>query len=223
MEEEIQSRIEKMEEEFPSFIQGIFLDYVNTPFRDKPRSFYEWSKKTLIKLSEQNIDAFPGPTLEMYLSLADTIVEIVTHEIVEISDEYKIKKKFHQGVLDYLKFYDDLKSGNFQIVTSNWVGVTEPDMFYSVFHSKMAPPNGRNRGRYVNPRIDELTVKGQLVLDIQERKKIYSEIQKILAEDLPYIYFWYPHNIIVMNKRIQGFTPYPDGDFVSLKDVWIAE
>jgi peptide/nickel transport system substrate-binding protein len=157
----------------------------------------------------------------VYKTSTDTlrrqIGEVLQDQLKKVGIEIEIQS------FEWAKFYEDLKSGNFQIVTSNWVGVTEPDMFYSVFHSKMAPPNGRNRGRYVNPRIDELTVKGQLVLDGQERKKVYSEIQKILAEDLPYIYLWYPHNVIVMSKRVQGFTPYPDGDFVSLKDVWIAE
>ncbi len=124
---------------------------------------------------------------------------------------------------EWAKFYDDIKSGNFQIYTLRWVGITEPDICHSIFHSSMIPPNGRNRGRYVNPKIDELTEKGRRVIQVEERKKIYSDVQKILAEDLPYIYLWYPHNIVVMNERVQGFVMYPDGDFASLKDVWIEE
>ena len=57
----------------------------------------------------------------------------------------------------------------------------------------------------------------------EERKKIYSEIQKILAEELPYIFLWYPHNIVVMNEKLQGFTLYPDGDFASLQNMWFEE
>ena len=124
---------------------------------------------------------------------------------------------------EWAKFYEDIKSGNFQIFTLQWVGITEPDIFYSVYHSKMVPPEGRNRGRYSNPRIDELTEQGRQVIDIQERKKMYSEIQKILAEDVPYIYLWYPHNIVVLHKRVQGFTLYPDGDLASLKEVWLEK
>jgi len=124
---------------------------------------------------------------------------------------------------EWAKFYDDIKAGNFQLFTLQWVGITEPDIFYSVFHSKMIPPEGRNRGRYANPQIDALTEQARQVLEPQERKKIYSEIQKILAVDTPYIFLWYPSNIVVMNKRVQGFTLYPDGDLASLKDVWIKE
>lgn len=124
---------------------------------------------------------------------------------------------------EWAKFYDDVKSGNFQIYTLRWVGITEPDIFHSIFHSSMIPPNGRNRGRYSNAQIDELTDRGRRVIDVEERKKIYSEVQKILAEELPYIYLWYPHNIVVMNERVQGFVIYPDGDFASLKNVWLEE
>lgn len=124
---------------------------------------------------------------------------------------------------EWAKFYDDIKSGNFQLYALRWVGITEPDIFHSIYHSSMMPPDGRNRGRYRNSKIDELTEKGRLAIDIEERKKIYSEIQKILAEELPYIFMWYPHNIVVMNERVQGFSMYPDGNFASLKDVWIEE
>jgi peptide/nickel transport system substrate-binding protein len=124
---------------------------------------------------------------------------------------------------EWAKFYDDIKSGNFQLFSLRWVGITEPDIFYSIFHSKMTPPDGRNRGRYVSARIDELVEQGRRTIDIEERKKIYSEVQQILAEELPYVYLWYPHDIVVMNERVQGFTVYPDGDFASMKDVWLEE
>ena len=124
---------------------------------------------------------------------------------------------------EWAKFSDDIKSGNFQLFTLRWVGITEPDIFYSIFHSKMLPPDGRNRGGYANPDIDRLTEAGRKECSLDGRKKIYSEIQKILAEDLPYVYLWYPQNIVVMNERVQGFVVYPDGDFVSVKDVWVKE
>ncbi|GAK51805.1 ABC peptide transporter, periplasmic ligand binding protein [Candidatus Moduliflexus flocculans] len=124
---------------------------------------------------------------------------------------------------EWAKFYEDIKAGNFQIFTLRWVGITEPDIFYSIFHSQMVPPDGRNRGYYSNPKVDELLEQGRHEVSPDGRKKIYSDVQKILADDLPYVYLWYPHNIIVMNERVQGFVVYPDGDFASVKDVWIQE
>lgn len=124
---------------------------------------------------------------------------------------------------EWAKFYEDIKTGNFQIHTLRWVGITEPDIFYSLFHSTMAPPNGRNRGFYSNPEIDKLSEQGRLEINIEKRKAIYSQIQKTLAEDVPYVFLWYPYNVVIMNERVHDFEIYPDGDFASLKKVWVDE
>ncbi|MFH2012053.1 MAG: ABC transporter substrate-binding protein [Pseudomonadota bacterium] len=117
--------------------------------------------------------------------------------------------------------YSDIKSGNFQLYSLSWVGITDPDMLYYIFHSSSVPPNGANRGGYVNKRVDTLIEEGRITSNIIGRKRIYSEVQKILAEDIPYVSLWYTTNVAVMNKSVHGFVVYPAGDFISLKDVWI--
>jgi ABC-type transport system substrate-binding protein len=42
-------------------------------------------------------------------------------------------------------------------------------------------------------------------------------VQRILAEDLPYIPLWWWKNVIVKTPSLQGFVPYADGDFISFK------
>jgi peptide/nickel transport system substrate-binding protein len=116
-------------------------------------------------------------------------------------------------------FYSDIKSGNFQIFSLSWVGVNDPDIFYDLFHSQSVPPNGSNRVRYQNKRIDELVDTGRVLVDAGKRKPIYKEVQEILADELPYISLWHTKNVAVMNKGVMGYTLYPNGDFYSLKDV----
>ncbi|MFH1625211.1 MAG: ABC transporter substrate-binding protein, partial [Pseudomonadota bacterium] len=101
------------------------------------------------------------------------------------------------------------------------VGITDPDVLYYIFHSSSMPPKGANRGGYVNQRVDRLIEEGRVTLDIAKRKEIYSKIQKILVEDLPYVSLWYNTNVAVMHKSVHGFVVYPAGDFSSLKDVWL--
>ena len=112
-------------------------------------------------------------------------------------------------------FYGDIKSGNFQMTTMRWVGITEPDFYYNLFHSGQFPPAGRNRGRYTNKTIDQLTEKGRQVLDPEKRKEIYSEVQKILARELPYINLWHTNNISIVHKRVSGYEQHPTGGFLS--------
>ncbi len=151
-------------------------------------------------------------------SLRIRIGEVLQDQFKQVGIEVSEIQAF-----EWAKFYQDVVDGNFQIYALSWVGITEPDIFHSIFHSSMTPPDGRNRGRYVNARIDELTEQGRLEITVDGRKAIYSEVQKILADELPYIFLWYPHNIVVMNEKLQGFTLYPDGDFASLQNMWFEE
>lgn len=143
------------------------------------------------------------------------IGEILQEQLRKVGIEIKIK------IYEWGTFYGDIQSGNFQIYTLSWVGVIEPDIYYYVFHSNSIPPHGANRGRYINYEIDKLIENGRNTLDINKRKVIYSRIQKIIAEELPYISLWHTNNIAIMHKKINNFTMHPSGRFSFLKDVHI--
>jgi peptide/nickel transport system substrate-binding protein len=118
-------------------------------------------------------------------------------------------------------FFSDIRKGNFQVYTLTWVGIADPDIYHYLFHSESIPPNGANRGAYRNPEIDRLLESGRARQDREERRRIYGQVQKMLAEELPYVSLWNETNVVVMDRRIRGFVLYPDGNFLSLKDVWI--
>ncbi len=59
-------------------------------------------------------------------------------------------------------------------------------------------------------------------LDQNARKQIYAEIQRILAEDLPYINLWYLDNVLVHTKRVRGLTLDPPGNYDFLKTAELA-
>jgi len=117
-------------------------------------------------------------------------------------------------------FYGDIVRGNFQMFTLRWVGGNnDPDLFERVFHSQQAPPKGWNRGRYNNSRIDELTEQARKEPDQEKRKALYSEIQKILAEDVPYVSLWYFKNVCLYSQRISNMTLSPAGDYEFLRTI----
>lgn len=119
-------------------------------------------------------------------------------------------------------FFDDVKRGNFQTFTLQWVGITEPDMLDTVFSSKKVPPAGANRGRFEDPRLDALTARAQTLLDPAARKPLYAEAQKLLADELPYVFLWHEEHIAVMTKRLEGFELDARGSFASFaKARWI--
>jgi peptide/nickel transport system substrate-binding protein len=68
---------------------------------------------------------------------------------------------------------------------------------------------GQNYGRYVNPVVDKLVVKGAQVVDIGQRKKVYDELQQILAHDVPAIFMYFPKALFAYNSKLRGFQPDP--------------
>ncbi|HLG22436.1 MAG TPA: ABC transporter substrate-binding protein [Candidatus Manganitrophaceae bacterium] len=115
-------------------------------------------------------------------------------------------------------FYADIKSGNFQMFTLSWVGVNDPDIYYNIFHSESVPPNGSNRGFYRNARLDRLVEEGRGVLDVETRRALYGEAQKIIADEVPYVSLWHTMNVAVMKREVEGYALYRNGDFYSLKE-----
>lgn len=119
-------------------------------------------------------------------------------------------------------FYDDVRRGNFQLYSLAWVGVSDPDFYYTVLHSSMTPPRGNNRGAYADRSLDHLTESGRSTLDPRERQKIYADVQRAAARELPFIPLWWTDNVIARSRRLCGFVPRPDGSLTSLATAWLA-
>lgn len=119
-------------------------------------------------------------------------------------------------------FYADIKKGAFQVYSLTWVGMADPDILHYIFNSSSMPPNGANRGRYNNPRVDELTELGRTTFG-SERREVYSEVQKILARELPYVSLWHSVNVAAMKNSVAGFALAPDENLKSLKHVVLRE
>jgi ABC-type transport system substrate-binding protein len=121
-------------------------------------------------------------------------------------------------------FSSDIEKGNFQAYSRRWIGGNnDPDIFNLIFHSAMTPPEGANRGFYANPAVDRLIEIGRHETDTEKRKAAYQEIQRIVADDLPYVSLFYMDNVVVFNKRVGGMVLYPAGEYEFLSDITIEE
>ena len=119
---------------------------------------------------------------------------------------------------EFATFFSDVSHGEFQVYSLRWVGGNEdPDIFEYAFHSARIIPNGANRQFYSNPRVDALIDKARAEIDQNARKRDYAELQKILAEDLPYIDLWYFDNALVYSRRVTNLQLNPSGNYDFLK------
>lgn len=165
-----------------------------------------------------------GPSLRFQLTYKTTpldsrrrIAETLQANLAEVGIGLDIR------TYEWGTFYDDIRRGNFQLYGLSWVGVSDPDIYFNLLSSTMTPPRGNNRGGYASPEIDRLTLLGRRAFDPPARQEIYSQIQKIAAEDLPFVPLWWSDTVVVQDRRLCGFTPSPDGDLLSLRTAWWNE
>jgi peptide/nickel transport system substrate-binding protein len=124
---------------------------------------------------------------------------------------------------EFATFFADVQSGNFQAYSLQWVGGNnEPDIFSLIFHSAMTPPTGANRGHYRNEEVDRLIEFARTETDVEKRRTAYQRIQRIVADELPYISLWYVGNTCVYNKRIRNMSLHPSGEYDFMENIVAA-
>jgi peptide/nickel transport system substrate-binding protein len=124
--------------------------------------------------------------------------------------------------LENQKLTQDITDGNYQMYIRIMVGANQStDVFRFAYHSKSVPPNGQNRMRYSNTQVDKL-LDESLTAPRERQQAIFSEVQKILSNDLPQIYLWYPAAIAVHRLRVTNLNLDQTGDWSAVKDVKLA-
>ena len=138
------------------------------------------------------------------------LATIIQDQLKQVGIEIEIRS------YDWGTFYGDIKEGRFQLFSLSWVGIKTPDIFRYVFHSSAIPPNGANRGRYKNARVDGLIEAAEQQTSPAAQAKLYQALQTLLLEDLPYIPLWYEDHIFISNQNISGYEISADGNFDGL-------
>jgi len=106
------------------------------------------------------------------------------------------------------------RSGKYQgMFMVGWSGDNgDPDNFVGeLFHSKNIPIT--NSARYRNPEVDKLLDQAANASDPEKRLALYSQIQKTILDDAPWIFLWVPSFVIVHSARLTGITSLPTEKF----------
>lgn len=161
-----------------------------------------------------------GPRPRFYLSLKVSSAEfyrlqaaVIQQDLQRVAVDVDIRSH------EFATLYADVLSGNFQMYTLVWVGVSDPDMLRRVFHSKQMPPSGFNRGFFSDPRVDRVIDAATTSTNGSERARLYAEAQRLIAGEVPYISLWHRTNVAVAQRGLTGIRLSPSADFGFLKDV----
>ncbi len=135
--------------------------------------------------------------------LYESILMVVQEDWEKIGVE--MKPEFLEWSVLCSQYLDVAK---FEAYMLGWSLGLDPD-FYIFFHSESAVDDqgvlrGFNDVEFKNPDLDRLLEEGRRVMDQEERKRIYIEAQKIINDQLPYVFLYTRNNVAAMNKKVKG-------------------
>jgi peptide/nickel transport system substrate-binding protein len=101
-----------------------------------------------------------------------------------------------------------LQGGKFDLSLAGWYAGADPDDASQFMCVNMAP-NGYNYSRYCSKQMDAAQNIALNNYDTPTRKKAYSQIQQLLHDDVPEVFFWYTRQMHPISENFKGFAPNP--------------
>lgn len=137
------------------------------------------------KIIKKSISATDSPKLNLvtYYAHYDVADYILT-------DLQKI------GLTLNLNIISSDKPKNFDLFLAFWKLPRDPDQYY-FWHSTQTVSN---ISHYKNVKVDKLLEEGRSTLDFDKRLKIYWEFQRIIQDDLPAVFLFFPY-IYTIERR----------------------
>lgn len=165
---------------------------------------YEYDKQKASQLLTEA--GYPnGKGLDLTLvtgndEIQKSIAIAIQEQLKDVGVEIKLEQMLQASLLS------DQEQGKFPFWRASWgADYYDPENFMALFYSKNVTPNGPNRVGYSNPVTDELYERALKLTDMNERIKIYNEMQKIIVEDAPWLFLYYNEQVYLLQKDIEGF------------------
>ena len=110
-------------------------------------------------------------------------------------------------------------NGNLPFFRSSWVAdYPDAENYLSLFTTSNFTPQGPNYTHYSNEKFDELYQKSLTCNDLQERAKIYHEMDSLMMTEAPVVILFYDEVLRFVNKNVEGLGSNPT-NMLNLKRV----
>ncbi len=143
------------------------------------------------------------------LQTANSPISVQTAQMVQsMLSQYGIQMKIQQ--LDFDTLLSNNINHSFQASALGWSGRLDPDQdTYSFWHT-----GGANNGsKFSDSTVDQLLDKARKLSSMNQRKQVYDQFMKVMHQQDPYIFLYYPNNVYAYSTSLHGFKAYPDGAF----------
>ena len=112
-------------------------------------------------------------------------------------------------------------NGNLPFFRSSWVAdYPDAENYLSLFTTNNFTPQGPNYTHYSNAKFDELYHKSLTCNDLEERAKIYHEMDSLMMTEAPVVILFYDEVLRFVNKNVEGLGSNPT-NMLNLKRVRI--
>ncbi|HEU4409128.1 MAG TPA: ABC transporter substrate-binding protein [Polyangiaceae bacterium] len=96
------------------------------------------------------------------------------------------------------------------------------DFFEPLFSSaSIAPEDSQNRAFYANPRLDALLARARREREPAARLALYGEAERVLADDAPWVFAYYPRAWEMWQGYVHGYRP-QDASRRALRSAWLG-
>ena len=114
-------------------------------------------------------------------------------------------------------------NGNLPFFRSSWVAdYPDAENYLSLFTTNNFTPQGPNYTHYSNERFDELYQKSLTCNDLQERARIYHEMDSLMMTEAPVVILFYDEVLRFVNKNVEGLGSNPT-NMLNLKKVVLKQ
>src|SRR5712664_3238979 len=117
---------------------------------------------------------------------------------------------------EFATYQQECANHKFEACGVNWSGRIDPDgNTYAWWHTG----GDFNDSLYSNSQVDAWLEDARTTIDQAKRKQDYSNAQKQIVADAPYVFSVFGVSAQISNTKIQGFTLYPDL-MIRMGEVW---
>ena len=127
--------------------------------------------------------------------------------------------------LEHSAFVNANMDWDFEANVNGWNLGADPDPsnIFSSKHIEEGDAHGLNYTHHSNPELDELLDENIRALDQEERKEVLHKAYKLIAEDQPYTFLYYPNLHYALPVNLEGYTFHSSNPYYNIKDWELGE
>lgn len=167
---------------------------------------------------------FPKP-IAFKISSSSTLANQYSNVIVDQLKRVGIPVSIETAESNTLR--DQLRFGQFQMTTGNWVGGNQDPIFFKDLFASSEIPTAdrasRNRSRYSNKELDGILEEALNTNDTAKATGLYKKAQEIISRDVPLLPLWYPANMVIARKRVGNIKVDGSGDWGFVKSLTLEK